>query len=138
MKKYLLIAGLALSLAACNTQTPATNTNTNTVSSTPAPKRAAMEWVAIETGTDASGMPSNKLSLRVQGTEQELFATSCNGTASTSVQDVAGSMATIQCWWAGGGDQFGVFIGDAEMLSIRHRTVDEEAGFGAWEEVRAK
>lgn len=102
----------------------------------PAGKRAAMEWRFEQTGTAEYDMPITKLTLVVSSTDVVLYQTTCNGTASIDVQDVEGSVASIQCWWAGGGDQYGVFITDAEVLTVRHRTVDEEAGFGPWEEAQ--
>ncbi len=133
MKKTLLITALALTLAACNTQTP-------TDTDTPAAKRMPMEWVSEDTGEKVGegDMPVTKITLQVTGTKEEIYSTSCMGTASTDMQDVEGSIASVQCWWAGGGDQYGVFVGEAEQLSIMHRTVDEESGFGEWETVAKK
>lgn len=131
MKKTTLLLALSLTLAACTA--PANNT-----ADTPSMgKRMPMEWVATDTGEKVGegDMPVTKITLQVQGTGEEIYSTSCMGTASTEVQDVAGSVASIQCWWAGGGDQYGVFVGDAEQLTVRHRTVDEEAGYGSWEDV---
>ncbi len=142
MKKApLLIASLALALAACNsTATPGTNNASSSASSQQAAagKRMPMEWVSMQTGTGADGIPQNQLSLQVVGSEEKLFNILCNGVPSTNVENVDGSVATVQCWWAGGGDQYGVFVGDAEQLTVRHRTVDEEAGFGTWEDVAAR
>lgn len=131
MKKYLMIAGLALTLAACNTQTT-TDTDTPSMG-----KRMPVEWVAVDTGEKVGegDMPVTKITLQVAATKEEIYSTSCMGTASTEMQDVEGSIAAIQCWWAGGGDQYAAFVGDAEQLTVRHRTVDEESGFGAWEDV---
>ena len=129
-----IIGSLAtLSLLACTAQTPS---NGDTTSSHPSMKRAAMEWTAVQTGTGESDMPEMEIVLQVAGTGEELYRTMCAGTTSTEAQDMEGSVASIQCWWAGGGDQYGVFIGDAEEATIRHRTVDEEAGFGAWEDLK--
>lgn len=129
MKTLLSLAGLTFALCACAQTTPDTNE--------PVAKRAAMEWTATETSIDENGTPQVALVLQVVGSTDEIFRTTCTGTTSTEMQDMEGSVASIQCWWAGGGDQYGVFVGDAEKLSIRHRTVDEEAGFGAWEELES-
>jgi hypothetical protein len=128
MKNFAKIAAFTLLLAACSTQT-STDTDTDTPSMG---KRAAMVWTSEQTGTGEFDMPENDITLTVESTGEELYSTTCNGTTSTEVMDVEGSVATIQCWWAGGGDQYGVFVGDAEELTVRHRTVDEEAGFGEW------
>lgn len=133
-KSALLITTLALVLGACATQTNTSPTSDTSNSSSPAMKRMAMEWTSQQTGTGSDGIPQNKLILRTQGTNDVLFTTSCNGVPSTSMQDVPGSVVSIQCWWAGGGEQFGVFVGDAEEITVRHRTVDEEGGFGSWED----
>ncbi len=133
MKRLLSIAILSATLAACNTQTPVTETDTDAPI---AAKRAAMEWQATQTGEDATGMPETTLTLTVPSMNMELYTTTCSGTASTEVQDMEDSVADVQCWWAGGGDQYGVFIGDGESGVIRHRTVDEEAGYGEWVDVK--
>lgn len=139
MKKLsLTIAISTLALVACTQQTPPT-TNTDTPSTPPvAAKRAPMEWYAYDQGTDEQGIPQNKLILKANTAQREdLFTTSCAGTTQvTDLPDLADSVAYIQCWWAGGGDQYAVFIGEAEKATIRHRTVDEEAGYGAWEDLK--
>lgn len=132
MKKIFAPLSCLFLLAAC-TQQP-----TKPATPTPTAKRAAMEWVTTNTGemVGEGDMPSNKITLQVQGSGEKIYSTNCFGTTSTEMQDVEGSVASIQCWWAGGGDQYGVFIGEAEKMTIKHRTVDEEAGFGVWEEVK--
>lgn len=135
MKRLLPLAVFSLMLAACNAQTP---TVTGTDSSAPAAKRVAMEWWAKNTGTNDTGAPHNILTLRtVTEPPTTLFETECTGmTLVEGVPDMDDSVATIQCWWAGGGDQFGVFIGDGEKAVVRHRTVDEEAGYGNWVDLK--
>lgn len=133
MKHLLVFAGLSLALCACNAQAPVSDTNGDTPV---AAKRAGMEWQFEQTGEDASGMPETTLRLVVPSMNVGLFTTTCSGIASTDVQDMEDSVADVQCWWAGGGDQYGVFIGDGEKATIRHRTVDEEAGYGEWEDVK--
>jgi hypothetical protein len=132
MKKTALLLALSLTLAACTSQ-PASNTATTNAPSMG--KRMPMEWVSVQTGTGTDGIPQNKLMLQTADTKQVIATTTCTGTTSTNVQGVDGSTNTIQCWWAGGGDQYGVFVGDAEKLTVRHRTVDEEGGFGTWQDV---
>lgn len=136
MKHPLLLAGLTLTLIACNAQKPVINTTVDTNEQPTAAKRAPMEWWAEKTGEDAYGMPQNKLTVRTNpGTI--LFETTCNGTTLVDgVPDLDDSVAYIQCWWAGGGDQFAIFIEDGEKAVVRHRTVDEEAGYGKWEDLK--
>lgn len=133
MKHPLLLAGLTLALCACNAQAP----GIDVTPPQPTAKRAAMEWYAYNTG-EKDGIPQNTLKLKTATTSRdELFTTTCVGTTLVEgVQDMDDSVASIQCWWAGGGDQFGVFIGDGEQAVIRHRTVDEEAGYGKWEDLK--
>ncbi len=131
MKLSLLLAGLTLSLIACTPQAIQPDTDA------PMVKRAAMEWQFEQTGEDETGMPETTLRLVVPSMNVGLFTTTCSGIASTEVQDMEESVADVQCWWAGGGDQYGVFIGEMEQATIRHRTVDEEAGYGEWEDVKS-
>lgn len=136
MKHPLILAGITLALIACNNnKAPISDT---TFDQGTAAKRVGMEWWAQNTREDVTGMPHNILTLRpVSDPGTVLYQTECNGTTLVEgVQDMDDSVATIQCWWAGGGDQYGVFIGDAEKATIRHRTVDEEAGYGQWEDLK--
>ncbi len=135
MKHLLPLAIITLALSACAEPSPVTHVQTDDA---PAGKRMAMEWYAYAQGEDENGIPQNDLSLKVVGTKEELFTTSCAGTTQVAdIADLAESPAYIRCWWAGGGDDFAVFIGDAEQATIRHRTVDEEAGYGAWEDLKS-
>lgn len=135
MKHPILLAGLALALCACSTQSPIIDTSTppDTMG-----KRIPVEWSARNTGEDANGIPQNTLTLNVMNdTRDELYKTECVGTTLVQgVTDLDGSVAYIQCWWAGGGDQFAVFTGEGEAMTVRHRTVDEESGFGEWEDLK--
>lgn len=134
MKHSLLLAGLSVALCAC---TSSSSTKTETTAPQ-AGKRIPMEWSARNTGTNAQGIPQNRLTLNLTNlTRDELYRTECEGTTLVQgIPDLENSAAYIQCWWAGGGDQYAVFIGDAEQGVIRHRTVDEEAGYGEWEDLK--
>lgn len=125
MKKFAALSFVLL-LAACNMQQQPDG---------PAAKRMPVMWTAEDAGMDENGMATTNIMLTTEGDAEMLFATTCNGTASTENLDIEGSIASIQCWLPGGGDQYAVFVGDAEELTIMHRTVDEEAGFGEWEEI---
>lgn len=127
-----LIGSLSfLMLAACM---PAANN-----SDMAAGKRKPIQWVATHTGADDQGIPESTLELKVVGSPNEVLYTTdeCLGVPSMEqLQDVEGSIASIQCWWAGGGDQWAVFVGDAEQLTVKTRTVDEEAGYGEWQDLK--
>ncbi len=134
MKHLLPLAVIALALSACTEPSPVTHVETNQPS---AGKRMAMEWYAYSEG-EKDGIPQNKISLKTVATQEELFTTSCIGTTQvTDIADLSESPAYIRCWWAGGGDDYALFIGDAEKAVIRHRTVDEEAGYGEWEDLKS-
>lgn len=138
MKHPLLLSALSLALLACNTQQtqPIANDHQATSKAPVAAKRTPMEWWAEKTGEDAYGMPHNKVTVRTTpGTI--LYETECNGTTLVEdVPDLEDSIAYMQCWWAGGGDQFAIFMEDGEKAVIRHRTVDEETGYGRWEDLK--
>lgn len=121
-----------------NTETDSTECTKSTNTDTPvAAKRVEMEWSVQTTGTASNGAPHNILTLRpVSNSGEVLYRTECDGTTlAEGVQDMGNSIASIQCWWAGGGDQFGVYIDEKEQILIRHRTVDEDAGYGEWDDV---
>jgi hypothetical protein len=136
MKHSLLLAVCSLMLVACNAQTPATDTGTS--DQPVAAKRVPMEWNAYAM-PEKDGIPQNTLKLKtVEPVRQTLFETTCAGTTQVAdIADLADSAAYIRCWWAGGGDDFAVFIEDSEKAVIRHRTVDEQAGYGDWEDLKS-
>ncbi len=141
MKPLFPLAALTFVLCACNAQTPAAvNIDTSVVNSdtTSASGSLAIEWWAKNMGNNSNGAPHNILTLRpVSHSGDVLYRTECDGTTLVQgVQDMGDSIASIQCWWAGGGDQFGVYIDEKEQILIRHRTVDEEVGYGEWEDLR--
>jgi hypothetical protein len=134
MKHSLLLAALTLTLTACALQNIQPDEDAQMMG-----KRVMMEWYAYNEGEDAMGIPQNRLVLKTGGVDiVELYETRCAGT--TQVADIpdldAVSSTYIRCWWAGGGEDFAVFIGEAESATVRHRTVDEEAGFGPWKDLK--
>jgi hypothetical protein len=135
MKHLLPLAIISLALSACAEPSPVTHVQPDEPS---AGKRMAMEWYAYSQGEDEMGIPQNNLSLKVVSTSEVLFTTTCEGTTQVAdIADLADSVTYIRCWWAGGGEDFAVFIGEAEQAVIRHRTVDEEGGYGEWEDLKS-
>lgn len=134
MKRLLPFAILALTLSACSEPSPVTHTKPDA----PTAKRVPMEWYAYSEGDDENGIPQNRLVLKTAGEDrQELFVAECAGTTQVAdIPDLSDSVSYIRCWWAGGGEDFAVFIGDAEQATIRHRTVDEESGYSDWEDLK--
>ena len=137
MIKILLPLCALVILSGC---APADTTTDNSMDTMPAGKRAAMEWQGEQTGTGEFDTPETTLKLVVTDSGEELFSTTCTGTFSPSTSEVEPfdgkvPLSIATCWWAGGGDEYGAFIGAADELTIMHRTVDEEAGFGVWEEI---
>ncbi len=134
MKHILPLAIITLALSACAEPSPVTHVQPDTP---PAAKRMAMEWYAYSEG-EQDGIPQNRIALKVVGAKEELFSTTCIGTTQVAdIADLAESPAYIRCWWAGGGDDYALFIGEAEQATIRHRTVDEESGYGEWEDLKS-
>lgn len=136
--KRILLAALTLSLVACTQQIPTVDVAAPTPPPPAAAKRAPMEWYAYDMGMNENGIPQNTLILKANTSQrEELFTTECAGTTQVAdIADLADSVSYIRCWWAGGGEDFAVFIGDAEKATIRHRTVDEEVGYGKWEDLK--
>jgi len=119
MKRLLLLS--VLFLGACSQQA--------------AGEPLVIRWTAQQTGVGEAEAPQMKLSLLNDKTQKSLYDTECAGTVSVdAVTDAEGNLTSMRCWWAGGGDDYAVFETE-NALSVRHRTVDEEAGYGEWEEV---
>jgi hypothetical protein len=95
-----------------------------------------MQWQWKQVGTGASSEPQMHLQL-VDTTKNNsvFYETDCTGVVSQAPADViAGTLGGVRCWWAGGGDDY-VAVMNGDALVIRHRTVDEESGYGQWTEI---
>jgi hypothetical protein len=72
-------------------------------------------WKIIETEDDAQGTPHAEVSVTVDGktTVVGTFAGVCKDIAASGGIDgkglVAGELSAVQCYWAGSGDEIGVF-----------------------------
>lgn len=124
---------LLLVLAACAS---GSNTANNADGEeNPAMTGPTYHWDQNQTGTGDNDEPLVELNLLDEDNESQ-FTAECVGPAFTEgvAADVPGVQTAIRCWWAGGGDDYAV-IDMSGSLVIRHRTVDEEAGYGPWETV---
>lgn len=94
-----------------------TPTSFESVKTRPAGKLVAHDitWKIIETEDDAYGTPHAEISVTVDGVERVVgtYAGLCHDLAVSGSIDgkglVEGELAAVQCWWAGGGDEIGVF-----------------------------
>lgn len=120
--KQLLLA-LPILLAACM---PVQDTANTTL--------PALEWRTQDAGVNEMDIPQQQLSLmRIrEGGREALFTTQCQGIASPS-ELIEGSLASIRCWWAGGGDDYAAFAAEGGTIEVKTRYVDEESGMGPWD-----
>lgn len=93
-----------------------------------------IQWKAVQTGDGSVEPPATHLILQNAETEEALYEADCIGIAQMNAIQEEGVIASVRCWWAGGGDDYAVIDGD-QILYVQHRWVDEEVGFGEWEEV---
>jgi len=74
-----------------------------------------ISWKIIETETNAYGTPHAEISVTIDGVEKVVgtYPGICHEmTASGGIDGtglVEGELAAVQCYWAGGGDEIGVF-----------------------------
>lgn len=115
-----------LLLAACAAQAPVETDDTANE-----PLTVRWSWSQIDTGPDDIPVYEVKL---IDGNDEARYVASCNGVVSTST--IEESDIAVRCWWAGGGEDFAVIDGD-DGWTVQKRWVDEESGFGEWEEVAA-
>lgn len=139
MKNLLPIAGLALVLSACRSESPRVPQNLLQLT-TPAIelRREPVQWTALRAGTGSTGLPVYTLILSTGDSRQELYRTVCLGNALTGIPDMDRSLSTAQCTWNGSGSRFGVFLTDNDGIQavIRRRTLSDKTGFGPWEDVK--
>lgn len=73
-----------------------------------------ISWTTADAG-EQNNVPFTKVTVTVNGTAHEVgnFAGTCSEIGATGGVDgkglVAGELSALQCWYAGGGDEIGVF-----------------------------
>lgn len=113
MNKYLLtlvvvvLVGVAFMMWPKQTTEPTDQSSNTEVATTTQTQSYA--WTFNDKGEDASGMPSTEVSLngKVVGT----YSGRCSVIKDTSWKLLDGEKDGVICWWAGGGDEIGVFEG---------------------------
>lgn len=84
-----------------------------------------VQWSYEDLGTNKeTWAPSTKVTVTIDGKSYNAgtYTGSC---APRSHDGIAkNEVSAISCWWAGGGDDIGVFNANGKM-TIQHRTVDE-------------
>jgi len=135
MRHLLLPAVIALSLAACaprNANTIAVGEPNGSASSDGIiMEQSTLEWKFENVGTEDE--PRTKVSLVIGGTNAktiDMGTYAGNGVDTTN--QATDALLTASLWWAGGGDDLRVVGNGDGTLSLEHRTVDEEGGFGEW------
>lgn len=119
MKKLLSVVCL-IAIAAC---TPA------------APSNISVEWKSEQTGTGEFGEPQMNVTL-VNSEGTVVVDEECIGVVSPiDLQEEANVLTSVRCWWAGGGNDYLAATDANGNLTVKTRWVDEESGFGAWEEL---
>jgi len=93
-------------------------------------------WSLEDAGTDESiGAPRTKISLVADGVAYD--AGTYNGSCQTITANggvdgkglLTGEIAGVQCWFAGGGDEIGIFNEDGALV-LKHGFLDEPQGDG--------
>ncbi len=118
----LALASLSfLAFAACS---PAATTSTNDAT----PSLVTIGWLLEDKGTDGTGMQTSHVALLV-GTGDGINEVAIGDYAGCGAEEIPadGPLLTLQCWWAGGGDDFQVRMEGTNTLWIDHRSVDEQA-----------
>jgi len=83
-------------------------------------------WEFTDLGEDATGMPSTEVTLKVDEKRYPLgtFAGSCFEIAGSSWTLQAGEKAGVICWWAGGGEEIGLFEENGSVV-VKKGQLDE-------------
>ncbi len=97
---------------------------------------ASISWKFSEAG-ESDGIPRTAVMLVVNGAMQEVgtFQGSCSEVGASGGIDskglLAGELSAAQCWYAGGGDEIGVFANEDGGLEVMVGKLDEGAEGGA-------
>ena len=95
----------------------------------------SVKWQSEQTGTGEFGEPQMNVTL-VNSEGTVVVDEECIGVVSPiDLQEEANVLTSVRCWWAGGGNDYLAATDANGKLTVKTRWVDEESGFGAWEEV---
>ncbi len=92
-----------------------------------APTQAEISWKFEGEGDDLeSGAPLTRVSVTINGVVSDLglFTGSCSQIANSSWGLVEGEIDGAICWWAGGGEEIGIFK-ENDQLVIKKGQLDE-------------
>lgn len=119
-----------LVLFACTTTPPSNDAQ---------PEQLTITWLLEKETTDENGMTTADISLVVlkedgsaRGIDLGRFA-GCGERAAPE----DGPLLTLQCWWAGGGDEFQVRMDATNTLIVDHRVLDEMVDIPEFTSVRS-
>ena len=79
--------------------------------------KSSIEWRLVDAG-ERDGMPQTAVSVVVNGTAYDMgtYLGSCSEIGASGGVDgtglLAGELSAVQCWYAGGGDEVGVFANE--------------------------
>ncbi len=94
-------------------------------------EQSTMEWSFTNVGTYDE--PRTKVSLVIGGgNAKTIDMGTYAGNAVDKTNEQTEALLFASLWWAGGGDDLRVMGNGDGTISLQHRTVDEEAGFGDW------
>lgn len=94
-------------------------------------------WLLEDKGTDDTGMQTSHVALLVStpGGMNEIAIGDYAGCGQEE-QPQDGPLLTLECWWAGGGDEFQVRMDGTSELVVSHRGLDEQVEIGEFEDVK--
>jgi hypothetical protein len=114
------------------------NVETDTKVSVQAPTEVSIAW-KFETMPEVDNMPQTKVTVLINGKSEFVgtYAGSCSEVGASGGVDgkglLAGELAATQCWFAGGGDEIGVFAhedgGYQIMVGTLEEPIEGSAGF---------
>lgn len=97
---------------------------------TPEPKKAEISWEFKDAG-EQEHIPYTTVMVTVNGTTHEVgnFQGSCSEVGATGGVDgkglLAGELSAAQCWFAGGGDEIGIFATEDGGLELMTGSLEE-------------
>lgn len=90
----------------------------------------SVSWRIADAG-EVDGIPRTSVTAIINGTEHDMgtFTGSCSELGASGGVDgkglLAGELSAVQCWYAGGGDEIGVFANEGGGIDIMVGALDE-------------
>jgi len=119
----LLIAGAYYGVTVKNNESKPANTTLGVMNENIQTLDTDFEWGSTVVLEDDFGVPTSEITLSVNG-QARVIATTTGSCGTSNLPLLENQMNSYLCWWAGGGDEFGVFVENGNIV-VKQGIVEE-------------